>query len=300
MVNLAFPNKKLTSYKIISGGCANLNIIINLETEEQPVLLRVYLRDNDAAYREQNLGILLKKTIPIPQVYYVGGYDNHRFAIAEFMFGITLRDLLLSDQPHDVSAIMYDVGKMLAKIQTYQFAKSGFFNNDLSIAKILSQKDYIEFSNSCLHNATVIEQLGAVLLVKIKPYLNKYQSFFPDGKEKNLVHADFDPANILVAKKNGEWKITAILDWEFSFSGSTLTDVANMLRYAHQMPSTFEKSFLEGLNEGGVNLPQDWCITVNMLNLSSLLDCLMRTEGKQCPNQCADIRALIQHIIGDH
>jgi hypothetical protein len=33
MVQTAFPNKKMSSYKIISGGCANLNIEINLDTD---------------------------------------------------------------------------------------------------------------------------------------------------------------------------------------------------------------------------------------------------------------------------
>ncbi|MCX7116430.1 MAG: hypothetical protein NTW94_00685 [Legionellales bacterium] len=71
MIKLAFPNNKLTSYSIISGGCANLNIKINLESGSLPFILRVYLRDKGAAYREQTLGALLKKTVPLPQVYFI-------------------------------------------------------------------------------------------------------------------------------------------------------------------------------------------------------------------------------------
>jgi hypothetical protein len=49
MVRLAYPDKKLTSSELIAGGCANLNFKIQLENEKHPVILRVYLRDKDAA-----------------------------------------------------------------------------------------------------------------------------------------------------------------------------------------------------------------------------------------------------------
>ena len=51
MVRLAYPDRKLISYELIAGGCANLNIKILLKDEKHPLILRVYLRDKDAAYR---------------------------------------------------------------------------------------------------------------------------------------------------------------------------------------------------------------------------------------------------------
>lgn len=73
-----------------------------------------------------------------------------------------------------------------------------------------------------------------------------------------------------------------------------LCDIANMLRYAHQVPSLFEKSFLQGLN---ISLPDQWRIIVYMLNLVSLLDCLVRADPKNRPNQCADICDLISFYL---
>lgn len=78
---------------------------------------------------------------------------------------------------------------------------------------------------------------------KIRRYFNEYAYALPDKEEKHLVHADFDPANILVDKINGSWCVSGILDWEFSFSGSVLCDVANMLRYAHEMPPASYQSY---------------------------------------------------------
>ncbi len=59
-------------------------------------------------------------------------------------------------------------------------------------------------------------------------------------------------------KVSNQWKVSAILDWEFAFSGSMLWDVANMLRYAHQVPANFEKAFISGLVQSGITLPKDW------------------------------------------
>jgi len=112
-----------------------------------------------------------------------------------------------------------------------------------------------------------------------------------------LVHADFDPANLLVAKIENSWQITGILDWEFSFAGSILCDVANMLRYAHHMPAIYEEEFLHGLNDSGIKLPKHWRVSIDLLNLLSLLDCLTKVDPKQRLNQCADIRTLIGHLI---
>ena len=69
-----------------------------------------------------------------------------------------------------------------------------------------------------------------------------------------------------------------------------------MLRYAHQMPVQFEESFLKGLKEG-YTLPPDFHISIHLLNLSSLLDCLARCPYGPHSNRCSDIRALINFFI---
>lgn len=296
MVKSAFPDNTLAFHKIVSGGCANLNIKINLDFGEQFFILRVYLRDKDAAYREQKLGTLLKQTVPMPQVYFIGDCEQYRFAITEYLPGVPLRDLLLSNKPHDVSSIMFEAGKLLSKIHDHAFPTPGFFDGDLNILKTSSENEYIEFAQECLRHPNAIECLNADLITNIKRHFLTYQKFLPDENESRLVHADYDPANILVDIVDGEWKITGILDWEFAFSGSSLFDVANMLRYAHQMPAVFEDSFIQGLFSEGFVLPPHWKETIHLLNLISLLDCLARSSIHQCPNQCADIRELISHI----
>ena len=46
----------------------------------------------------------------MPLTHYIGKLDSYNFAIAEFMPGISLRDLLVSDNHYDLSSIMSEIG----------------------------------------------------------------------------------------------------------------------------------------------------------------------------------------------
>lgn len=297
MTQLAYPNKKLISHELIAEGCANLNIKILFEDEKHPFILRIYLRDKNAAFREQKLGTLLKHNVPVPLTYFIGETDGYLFAITEFMPGISLRTLLLGNLPYDMSAIMYDVGCMLSKVSIKQFSHAGFFDKELNVTPLSSSDSYLAFFKNCLAHKNVILALNPKVIIDINVVLNNYSHLLPDEKENHLVHADFDPANILVNEIDGNWKVSGILDWEFAFSGARLWDVANMLRYAHKMPPEFQDAFLKGLIDGGTTLGDNWQITVHLLNLMALLDFLKRSHSLTSPNQCKDIKNLIDNIL---
>ncbi len=255
------------------------------------------MHDKEAAYREQKIALLLKGVLPVPQTHYIGEHENTYFAITEFMQGISLRELLLSDIPHDLNNIMHEIGNILSKIASYKFSYAGFLDKKLQVLPH-EASDILKYTQECLNNESVSIVLGNETISKIIIVLEKYGFLISNNQEKNLVHGDFDPANILVEKINHTWKVSGILDWEFAFSGSILWDVANMLRYAHKMPPEFQGLFIDALKKNNIKLPNNWQTAVCLLNLSSLLDCLKRSDIKNHPNRRADIRELIENIIG--
>lgn len=227
----------------------------------------------------------------------MGDFEQYRYAIVEYMPGITLRDLLLDHPEENMRDIMHSAGATLAAIQAYHFDRSGFFDAQLQVRTPFSSQDLIKFIKERLEHQTVVEQLGAHTCNSIARIIDTHSSYLPPNPSTHLVHADYDPANILVHRVHNTWQISAIIDWEFAFSGPWLCDVANMVRYAHHMPPLFEASFLQGIHDAGLELPDHWRITVDLLNLVSLLDCLVHCPPQQRPRQCADIIQLIQHII---
>ena len=292
MIGLAYPHQKCISWTLLSGGCGNLNVKIYLSEEKHPLILRIYLRQHNMASREKNIGLLLKGVVPVPLTYFIGECDGYSFAVVEFIPGITLRDFLLTHETYD-RALLYEVGMLLSKIASYSFLKPGFFDDTLNVTETFSQEAFVLFIKDSLKNKTVLSQLTSEMILRIEACFEKKISFLPSEKERHLVHGDFDPANILVAQIGSAWHVTGILDWEFAFSGSVLWDVANMLRYAHDVSPIFESSFLQGLREGGIILPDSWQTTVSLLNVSSLPDCLARSVPQNSPKQCSDIYDLI-------
>lgn len=297
MVKMAYPSKNLVFHEIITSGCANLNIKIQLDSDFSPLILRIYLRDKDAVYREKKIGELLKDKIPIPQIFYIGKFEEYYFSLVEFIQGVTLSDFLIHQPQNKSFKLMYDVGAILAKITRYEFSKSGFFNKDLTSISEFPEDFILNFANTCLEHNNVSHLLDANTISKIERNFYKYQYLFDSLKEKHLVHGDFDPSNILVNQVAGKWQISGILDWEFAFSGSVLCDIANMLRYAHKMPIQFQNEFLKGLIENGICLPENWQILAHLSNLLALLDCLQRAEPQKQPKKCADINGLINYIL---
>lgn len=293
----ASTDDEVESYEIVSGGCANLNIKVKQKNKETPVLLRIYLRDKEAAYRELKISEMLQDKIPVPKIYLVDDFQEYKIAICEFVEGITLRDLLLSNKKFSMHSIMYRCGEILAGLAKIKFPKAGLFDKNIDVVTDFASDEFIVYMQDCLKQEIVRTQLGPELVSAIENLFAKKKRFLPRGDEAHLVHADFDPSNILVRKVDDSWQIVSVLDWEFAFSGSTLHDIANMLRYAHHMPAEFEDSFIQSLRDIGIFLPDDWKITINLLNLGSLIDCLARSDSENRPNQCQDIKVLIARIV---
>jgi aminoglycoside phosphotransferase (APT) family kinase protein len=297
MLQQMCPEQTLESHRVMSGGCANINVQCKFVGMPEPQLLRIYLRDHEAAYREQALGELLYQSVPMPRIMHIGHLEAYCFALVQFKQGQSLRDVLLGDVHCDMTRLMEDVGQVLARIHAVTFGKSGFFDRNLQISSSCTGEAMLAFVQSCLQDTLVVVHLSDQVRGEIDTYFKKYADLLPDDTECGLVHADFDPSNLLVACVDGSWQVTGVLDWEFAFSGSVLCDVANMLRYAHHMPPAYEQSFLAGLCSSGIVLPGDWRITVHLLNLLSLLDCLRRGDPMNRPLQYADIKKLITHIL---
>ena len=88
---------------------------------------------------------------------------------------------------------------------------------------------------------------------QIKNIFKVYKNLLPDEAEKNLVHADFDPANILVSEVNGKIEVSGILDWEFSL----LAPLCVMLPLCLDTLNArhYQDSFLKGCVEVVMNYP---------------------------------------------
>ena len=99
------------------------------------------------------------------------------------------------------------------------------------------------------------------------------------GGARQLVHSDYNGKNLIAVGAGGRWSISAVLDWEFAFSGSPLTDIGNMLRFRAELPAGFADGFIAGYAGAGGELPEGWREISEALDLYALADFLTRPPG---------------------
>ena len=151
IITQAFPETNY-SYQSIPGGCSNINIKLNLEGSNNPYLLRIYIHNKQAMYKEKNISKLLKNNIPIPVFFHSGICDGYHFAINNYISGITLRELLLKNNTNNIDDIMYQVGKILSIITSIKFKNNGFFDKDLNISEETNKDNIITFFKNSLNS----------------------------------------------------------------------------------------------------------------------------------------------------
>jgi aminoglycoside phosphotransferase (APT) family kinase protein len=83
-----------------------------------------------------------------------------------------------------------------------------------------------------------------------------------------LVHADFNPKNLLVDPATGG--VTGVLDWEYAYAGAPLADVGNLLRFAED--AAFDGTVAAAYAERAPDVPDNWLEVARALDLYSLVD----------------------------
>jgi Ser/Thr protein kinase RdoA (MazF antagonist) len=91
-----------------------------------------------------------------------------------------------------------------------------------------------------------------------------------------LVHSDYNPKNLIVTQAPGGWSVTAVVDWEFAYSGCPLADIGNMLRFRAEIPAPFADALVAGYRGAGGELPARWRELSEALDLYALADFLTR------------------------
>ncbi|SDL86365.1 phosphotransferase family protein [Sediminibacillus halophilus] len=295
-------DRELTDITPLNGGLSNSNLKITTDSGERFVL-RIYSKDNTSIEMERNILNMLEDRIHVPKVLYSDSSCaklQYPFLVLSWMEGVRFSDFMQNGQKQEIVSLAGEVGETLAKIHQIHFPDGGFFDASLNIDETvkLDRSSFLEFIEGSLVAGHGCKHLGKKTCEEILTFAREHASVLDWlGEQDCLVHSDFNPLNILVDTREKGYTISAVLDWEYAFSGSPLFDIGNMLRYESVEDSDFIPPFISAYQKKGGILPKKWLQQAKLLDLIALCEL---TNKEVCGKaKLKDIKRLILKMTVD-
>ncbi len=213
-------------------GYAHRNDLLTIQEGEQIVLRRYQHRASIPARKERGFYGLLRHQagVPAPRVLGILSTDDAAALVMEYIHGQLLGDLApdMSDGPCE--EVHRTVGQALHKIHSIQYRQGGLlvgedlvpFSDGSWGAYILA--DVKKNLQPLVDQKLLTRQTSAAVLDRFTKSLPMLNSHVP-----TLVHGDFHPWNLLVAKDEHAWTLRAVLDIEAALVGDPQYDLARFL-----------------------------------------------------------------------
>jgi aminoglycoside phosphotransferase (APT) family kinase protein len=231
--------------------------------------------------------------VPVPRVLLVmPPADGTRpVMLLEHVAGTPLSSVL-ADGPYDgMTELGAEVGRAVAAIGAVSFDRPGFFADErLAVREERPwSRQLPEIAATCMSAASRLDpatrRAWTDLCAAHAPALAGVDD------HARLVHADINPKNILVTRAPGGWRVDAVLDWEFSYSGCPYGDAANMARFGDGYPAGFLDGFRTAFarhRPAGLPLAGDWGYLGRVLDMFALSDLMTRPAGHPVADQAAE------------
>jgi aminoglycoside phosphotransferase (APT) family kinase protein len=292
LIRIGMPGRKVLGFSGVEGGLVNGNVRVSLEGEPADVLLRIYRRGFLAAEVELALSRLVSTEIPVARFYYFAKenpVNGLPFAICEWMPGVPLGKAV-----GGFASIGFSVGQVLAKIHSFRFPETGFFDAELQIQQPVGSDGAMlrDFVGHSLRTGLAGERLDSDLASKLMEFVAREGDLL-DGHPATpcLSHSDFNVSNVLVVGSS----VSAVLDWEFAWAGSPYFDLGNLMRPPLGERPGFGAAVASGYRSAGGFLPDDWQQRARVADLLSWVDFLNRPKAG--PVLIADAKRVIRETI---
>ena len=232
--------------------------------------------------------------VPVPRVLLVlpsAGEGVRPAMVLEYVTGTPLSDVLAAGGD-GMAGLGAEAGRVIAGIGAVTFDRPGFFGDgDLGVREMPPWSAQLaEMAAACMDKVPgerldpAARRAWTALCAAHAPALAEVDD------QARLVHADVNPKNILVTRVGGGWRVDAVLDWEFSFSGCPYGDAANMTRFSDDYPAGFTDGFRAGFaghQPADLPLPRDWAYLGHVLDMFALSDLATRPIGHAVADQAA-------------
>lgn len=265
----------------VDGGLTNTIHKVTLETGEV-LAVKHYASGKDAFEAELVTLTLLHGTLPVPDVVHADA--DHVVIVYRWIEGITLDDCRKAGDIA-VASLAEPLGRLMAWLA----------RTDATEAYELTP--ILENTYRQLVDGRARQRLGAPLADAIRRAIEAAEPQLAWGTVC-LVHGDLGGRNVLVQRAAADrWRISGIIDWEATSTGSPLLDIGSLFRHASRFDPPFRAAFERGYREADGALPEGWLLTARLLDATWLVDTL--DEPREFPGVYADCRMLLATLATD-
>lgn len=236
--------------------------------------------------------------VPVPRVLctLAGSGDGPRsMMVLEHITGTLLSEVLAAGGTGGagLDELGAEVSRVLATISQITFDRPGFFIDSTLVVtpeRPWSQQ-LPEFAATCMANTPADRLDQATRTAWVDLCIAHAPSLTAIDDQARLVHSDANPKNILVSTVRGSWRVDAVLDWEFSYSGCPYADAANMLRFGTTYPAGFRDGFrtsFAAYQPADLPLVEHWLYLGHVHDMFALSELATRPPGHPIADQATD------------
>jgi aminoglycoside phosphotransferase (APT) family kinase protein len=279
----------LRSSAALSGGFSTTNILLEFANGDRCVL-RISSRHEQLRMEADLLDYLSREApeVPAPKVlwraseHFPGGLGAFAMTYIEGHLLANIEDSLSIANCRDICE---QLALAAARIHDLRFAQCGLLGPGPKVTEPFASyaTGTVGFMQSCLDNANLQRRADADRCQRLHHCLTHRQDLHEPSVTHRLCHSDFNQKNFLVRRNaNGRHHLTAVLDWEFAFSGSSVIDIGNLLRFEHESPAVESSWFADAYRAAGGHLDKAWREQALFADL--LAQCAFLINHEELPN----------------
>lgn len=280
--------------RVLAGGFSHQTSLLTLGSG--PVVVRLGGPDHAI---EAAVMAAARRHVPVPQVIEV--LPALSAMVLEYVDATPLSEVLdVADA--EVGA---EVGRVAAGISAVTFDGPGFFADaELRVEPGPPWSQQLPaFAARCMAATPEVRLDSSTRAAWAELCAVHAPALVAVDDQARLVHADLNPKNILVTRAGRQWRVAAVLDWEFSFAGCPYADAANMVRFGADCPAAYLTGFRAGFAEhrpGGLASVADWPYLGRVLDMFALSDLVTRAVGHPVADRAAlEIRRWVAGGVPD-
>jgi Ser/Thr protein kinase RdoA (MazF antagonist) len=292
----------LSNSAALSGGFSTTNLLLEFADGDRCVL-RLSSQHEGLKMEADLLDYLSHKApeVPVPKVLWRAP-EHFPAALGAFAMTYIEGHLLARIEDGLSTADCRDICEQLAsvaaRIHRLRFTQSGLLGPGPRVTEPFASyaSGTVGFMQSCLDNANLQRRAGADRCQRLHHCLTHRPDLHEPSVTRQLCHSDFNQKNFLVRRNpNGRHQLTAVLDWEFAFSGSSVIDIGNLLRFEHESPAVESSWFADAYRAAGGHLDKAWREQALFADL--LAQCAFLINQEDLPNTFRTAIGVIDHTL---